>query len=230
MTIITISRQYGSGGDEIAERLCAILGYHQFGKKDIAKAAAEVGLSDHEIVDYSDDNYKVKNFFGRLFKRPIRIAQAQIWKEDEKGIRSPEYASISIESALTLVQKAIKTAYLADNMIIVGRGGMKILKGLPNVLHVRIEADMEDRVQNIKTRVRHNRHGNYADIGSRRQAQEMIDTRDEASAEYIKQYYNCNWDDISLYDMVFNTSQSSIDRVARAIAERVRATQVQLIR
>jgi cytidylate kinase len=227
MTVITISRQFGSGGDEVADRLCDLLGYRQFGKKDIVRVATEAGLSDSEIIDYSDDNYKVKHFIDRLFKWPMRSTYAEIWKEDEKGVRIPEKFTISEESALTLVQAAIKAAYKAGNMIIVGRGGMMVLKGLPNVLHVRIEADLEDRVQRIKTRVKHVRQDYYADIGSRRQAQEMIDTHDEASAEYIKQYYSANWDDISLYDLVFNTSQSSIDRVARAISEKVRSTQGQ---
>lgn len=227
MTVITISRQYGSGGDEVADRLCALLGYRQFGKKDIIRAANQAGLSDQEIIDYSEDNYKVKNFFDRLFKRPMRSTHAEIWKEDEKGGRITEKYSISEESALTLVQTAIKAAYKEDNMIIVGRGGMIVLKGLTNVLHVRIEADMEDRVQRIKSIVKHDRQDYYADIGSRRQAQEAVDSRDESSSEYIRQYYNCAWDDISLYDLVFNTSESSIDRVARAIAERVRSTQSQ---
>ena len=110
MTTITVSRQFGSAGDEIIEKVCQVLGYHQFGKGEIAQAAFEAGLSSLEVVDYSEDNYKIKNFFDRLFKRPTTVAQLHVWKENAQGMRSVERVEIDEESALALVQKAINTA------------------------------------------------------------------------------------------------------------------------
>ncbi|MCE1255482.1 MAG: cytidylate kinase-like family protein, partial [Anaerolineae bacterium] len=75
MTVITVSRQFGSGGDEIVNNVCQKTGYHQFGKFQISQAAFEAGLSSPESIDYSEDNYKVKNFIERLFKRPARVTQ-----------------------------------------------------------------------------------------------------------------------------------------------------------
>jgi CMP/dCMP kinase len=121
MTTITISRQFGSRGDEIIDKVCRILGYHQFGKSDIARAAFEAGITTLEAVDYSEDNYKVKNFFDRLFRRPTTVAQLHVWKEDALGSRSVEEIDIDESSALLLVQKAIKAAYHTGNMVIVGR-------------------------------------------------------------------------------------------------------------
>ncbi len=49
MAVLTISRQYGSGGDDIADQVCRILGYRHFTKRHIARAAMEAGLSEQEI-------------------------------------------------------------------------------------------------------------------------------------------------------------------------------------
>ena len=51
MAVITISRQYGSGGDEIASRVCELLGYRYFDKRMMAQVASEAGLSSKEVID-----------------------------------------------------------------------------------------------------------------------------------------------------------------------------------
>ena len=59
MAVVTISRQFGSGGDEIADRVCKLLGYHYFDKALMRRIATEASLSPTEIVDFSEDNYKI---------------------------------------------------------------------------------------------------------------------------------------------------------------------------
>ena len=223
MTTITISRQFGSRGDEVVDKICRILGYHPFGKTEIARAAFEAGLSTAEAVDYSEDNYKIKTFFDRLFKRPTTVAQLHVWKENALGMRSVENINIDEESALQLVQKAIKTAYKTGNMVIMGRGGQVILKGMANTLHVRIEADLEDRIQCIKTQLKAEKevYGAAENVEMRRLAQDLIKARDAASASYIRQFYGCDWADPRLYDLVINTSQVHPDSAVKMIIERV---------
>jgi CMP/dCMP kinase len=229
MTTITVSRQLGSGGDEIIEKVCQTLGYHQFGKAEIVRAAFEAGLSTLEAIDYSEDNFKVKNFFDRLFRRTTTVAQLHVWKENAAGMRSVENIDIDEESALALVQKAIKTAYLAGNMVIVGRGGQIILKGMANTLHVRIEAEFDDRIHNIKNQLKQSRgsktFGPVENVEMRREAQDMVNSRDAASAAYIKQFYGYDWADPALYDIIINTSQVSIEMAVQSIVERVHTPQ-----
>ena len=69
MPVITISRQYGSGGTEIAKRVCSKLGYSYFDKNLMARVASEVGLAEHDIVDFSEDTYKMRSLFERMFGR-----------------------------------------------------------------------------------------------------------------------------------------------------------------
>jgi cytidylate kinase len=222
MSVITISRQYGSGGDEIADRVCELLGYRHFDKRLIRQAAIEAGLSDQEVIDYTEDSYRVKNFIERLTGRPIPVAKVSVWKEDSKGVRSAENVILNDDVALGLVQEAVKAGHQAGNMVIVGRGGQLILKDHPEVLHVRIEAPMEERIQRVKELLKQEKQAFQADINLRRAAQDVIVTRDFASADYIQQYYAIDWADPLLYHIVLNTAKVTVEQSAQIIVELIK--------
>ncbi|HZW02857.1 MAG TPA: cytidylate kinase-like family protein, partial [Anaerolineaceae bacterium] len=150
MAVITISRQFGSGGDQIASRVCQMLGYRYFDKRLIASVAAETGLSSEDVVDYSEEQHQVQSFLGRLFNRARPVGEVRVWREDTLGERTAEVERLDQARATGMVQLAIQKAYLQGNVVIVGRGGQVILKDKPDVLHVRIEAPFDDRVQRVK--------------------------------------------------------------------------------
>jgi len=225
MAVITISRQYGSGGDEIAAQVCEILRYQHFDKRLIARATLETGLSEQEIVDYSEENHKVRGFLDRLLGRQAVVAQTRVWREDATGGRSAEDIKLSEEAALTLVQKAVRSAYRIGNVLIIGRGGQVILKDGPDVLHVRIEAPLEYRIQRVKEQVKSTRKLYHADIELRREAQDLIIERDAASADYLSRFYHVDWADPMLYHLVINTGKMSIDHAAGLVAQLAREIQ-----
>jgi cytidylate kinase len=68
-----------------------------------------------------------------------------------------------------------------------------------------------------------------ADIEMRRAAQDLIVTRDFASEDYIKRYYNCNWADPTLYHLVLNTGKMSLEQAAQIIVEVVKILQLQAL-
>ena len=68
MPIITMSRQLGSRASELANRLCDELALVAFDKGLMAKVATDVGLGQHEVVDYSEDEYEKRGFFEALCK------------------------------------------------------------------------------------------------------------------------------------------------------------------
>ncbi len=217
MTTITISRQTGSGGNEIARRVCEISGYRAFDKHMLAQAAAQSGFSEQEVIDYSEENYKVRGFLERLFNRSAPIATLRVWEEDTAGILTAEDLKLSEAMALRLVQKAIHSAQRAGKLVIVGRGGQAVLKDVTDVLHVRIEAPLEDRIQRVKEELRKNRQSYDSSIDLRREAQNWIVKRDEASADYLKRFYNIDWTDPTLYHMMINTGKLSLEHAAQAI-------------
>jgi cytidylate kinase len=209
MPVITISRQFGSGGDEIADHVCQSLGYRHFDKRLIAKAAEEAGFSEQQGLDFSEENYKVKNFIDRLFARSRPVANVRVWKESTAGVRVAEEMQLSEEHALVLVQKAVEAAYQNGNVVIIGRGGQVLLKDHPDVLHVRVEAPMEDRIQRVKHQFKLEKQMSLDTIDTRRAAQDLIEQRDAASADYLKRFYGIDWSDPLHYHLVLNSRKLS---------------------
>jgi CMP/dCMP kinase len=223
MAVITVSRQIGSGGEEIANRLCEVLGYQQFDKRLIVQAAAESGLTEQEAIDYSEENHKVGSFIDRLFNRTTTVLHARVWKEDPSGARISEEVKLSEEAVVALVEHAIRSAGRMGNMIIIGRAGQVILKDLPDALHIRIEAPMETRIQKIKDQFRSTRRAFHADIDLRRESQDWINQRDLASADYLKRFYGVDWADPLHYHLVINTGRVSIEQAVEIITSLVKA-------
>jgi len=222
MTVITISRQFGSGGDEIADLLCRTLNYHRFDKLTIMKAATESGISDEELVDFSEDNYKVKTFFDRLLNRQGQLGKTRIWHEDADGVRIVEEMPLTEEHALTLVQKAVLWAYHSSNFVIVGRGGQAILRDYRDVLHVRIVGPREERLQKVREQLKNERNETVSRVDWRREAQDLMEGRDRASADYLNRFYGVDWADPLLYHMVLNSGMLSSELAAAMICETVK--------
>ena len=211
MAVITISRRFGSGGDEIARQVCALLGYRYFDKELMAQVATELGLAVDEIWDLSEDTYEVRSFLERLLGAPRKITRLETIPEDRPGALIEIVDRLDEAQSIALVQSTIQAAYRAGNVVIVGRGGQAILKNQPDVLHVRVEAPLADRVERLYARA------NYS-LGG---ASDTAVKRDRASADYLKRFYQIDWADPLLYDLVINTGRLGLEAAAQLI---VRAT------
>lgn len=210
MAVITVSRRYGSGADEVAARICDMLGYRYFDKGVMAKMASEFHWSAGEVVDFSEEKYEVPGFLDR-FRGPRVVAQTRSWREDVSGRRVPAVEELDEEQAIRMVQSAIETAYGYDNIVILGRGGQAILKGKPGVLHVRIDAPLDDRVRRTQ---------NQENI-SQREAQRQIATRDRAAEDYVKRFYDIDWSDSEHYHLIINSGKWDVEAVARLVVNAV---------
>lgn len=212
MAVITISRQYGSGGDEIATQICKRLGYRFFDKRLMAEVGAEVGLSGSEIVDFSEDKHRVQSFLDRLFGQPRVVAQARVWQEDASGVRAATVTALDVNQSLLLVQSAVQAAYRQNNMVILGRGGQVILKDLPDVLHVRVVASPEVRIQRVQEQ----------EQLSAEAARNLVTERDAAAADYLRRFYKVDWADALLYHLVINTDKWDIPTAVGIVVEAIR--------
>jgi cytidylate kinase len=201
MAVITISRQYGSGGDEIAEQLCKRLGYRYFDKGLIARSANEIGLTETEIVDFSEDKYQVRSFLDRLLGRSRVVAQARHWKEEPGGARTLEVEKLDEAWCIKLIKGAIHAAHKQDNIVIMGRGGQAILREMPNVLHVRIEAPLENRIKRVE----------QAENLDAEVARAVINSHDRTTVDYLKRFHQIDWSDSQLYHLVINTARVNLD-------------------
>ncbi len=212
MAVITISRQYGSEGDEIAANVCQILGYQMFDKQLMTKVAAEVGLTEGEVVDFTEDQHRVRSFLDRLLGGPKpTVTRTHNWAEDRFGVHAQDVKVLDAAESIPLVQAVIHAAYKHDQVVIVGRGGQAVLRDEPGVLHVRIEAPLETRIQRVQLR-----EGLNYEL-----ARDVVAERDRAAADYLKRFYHVDWADALLYHLILNTGRWSIQSASYVIANAV---------
>ena len=221
MAVITFSRQTGSGGDDIAALVCQQLGYRYFDKAMLAQAASEETQSEVDFLNFTEEDFvKGSGLMNRLLDAlgpgEHGAAQVRTWLEDSTGQRSLKLVQLDQHRALDLVQGAIRYVAAQGRVVIVGRGAQVILRDQPGALHVRVEAPWEDRVQRIKQRF------DLRGEGARAEAQNYIARQDDASADYLRRFYDANIKDALLYHLVLNTGRLSIDAAAAVIVSAVR--------
>ena len=120
MAVITVSRQLGSLGTEIAREAAKRLNYAFVEKEQIGRILVGYGLPESEVEKFDEK-------------------RAPLW----------DYLSIQRTKFLHLIRAVIFGFASKDNAVIVGRGGQVLLKDLPGTLHVRIIAPFELRVRRL---------------------------------------------------------------------------------
>ncbi len=177
---ITIARQLGSLGNEIAQRAAALLGFRMYRREVINQAALRAGAPEAALAAIDE--------LGLL-----------------KICPSPEICHAYHEA----VRQVMVEISSSGGVIIVGRAGQVILKDHPCALHVRIIAPLELRAERIASR--QNIHLDFAFA--------QVKASDKARRKYLKQFYQADWDDPGLYDLIINTRQMSAEDAAMLIRE-----------
>ncbi len=208
MAVITISREYGSGGEEIAQRICEILGYRYFDKTIMAQVAAESGLLEQPVIDFSEKDYRVRGFLDRLLGRSRVVAEIEMLHEDETTDEQRRAIErLSEEECIELVRTTIRVAAEYGNLVILGRGGQALLKETHGVLHVRLEAPLGARVMRIQ-------QVEKLSLGA---ARALALKRDESAAAYLEHFYGIDWSNPLLYHLTLNTGRWELEDAAQVI-------------
>ncbi len=196
MAVITISREYGSRGNEVARLVCDRLGYRYFDKDLMAQVGAQMGLAPDKIADLPEDEqqHHARSHVERLFATiPTLSGDLAGWGFAARVEVEEQMERMSIQT----VESLIRAAHEQDKVVVVGRGGQVVLRDMPDVLHVRVIAPIELRIQRMQQS-----EGVTADA-----VRELMQRRDQAAADYVKSFYDVDWADPLLYDMVINTSK-----------------------
>ena len=172
MAVITVSRQVGSLGTEMAQILAERLQYEYVDKEKIGKALAAYGLPELELEKFDEKKPPFWDSWQVQRKKFLHFLEAVIYDFARKG-----------------------------NVVIVGRGGQVLLRDLPGVLHLRVIAPFEMRVKRLLTEKG----------GDEKQVARHIRRNDRDSEGFIRTFFDMNWDDAALYDMVLNTEKISIE-------------------
>lgn len=180
MAVITISRQLGSLGCEIADEISNCLGYKIVYREIINQAAIQAGVPE--------------------------VALATIDDLDLLGIRPSLESRNAYHHA---VREIMHNLAHEGNIVIIGRAGQVVLRGMLHTIHVRLYAPLEIRIARISER-----HKISADA-----ARSQVIASDQSRSRYLKRFYKTNWDDPNLYDIMINTARLSPKSVASVICE-----------
>jgi cytidylate kinase len=198
MSVITISRQYGSGGDEVAIQICEKMCYRYFDKTMMDELATAASKGDIQLADLSEDTYEVRGALMRMFgsqQAAGPCAELHTWVEEVSGERTMKITKMTEDETVHLVRSTLNTVYKLGNTVILGRAGQVVLKDRPGVFHVRIEAPFEYRVGRVVEKEKL----------TPQEAKEKIALKDRAAHDYLKRFYDVDWADTSLYHLVINT-------------------------
>ena len=189
LPVITISRQFGSGGHEVGEKLARQLDVPFYDKARIAMAAKQSGLSE-EVFANADE------------KATSSLLYSMVMGSYSFGARVPGINEMPINDKLFIIQSDIIKKAAADGpCVIIGRCADYILREHENCLNVFVHASKEERV----------RRSIAKKDCEERKASDFVTKKDKQRANYYNFYSNKRWDDLQNYDITIDTSRFTVD-------------------
>lgn len=182
--VITIEREYGSGGAAIAERLARHLGWKLW-DRELTAAIARTANVDHRTAARCDE--RVDSLLYRLFKVYARGSY-------ERALPVGESRMFDTDRMFAILEKVIEQVALGGNCVIVGRGSPYILRNRPDAFHVFVYASFDEKIRRLRS------------IGkSEKEAAQLIEEIDRERAAFIRHYFNKEWPLRTLYNVMINS-------------------------
>lgn len=190
--VITIARQYGSGGRTIGEMLAERLGIH-FYDKELMKLASEDSGINERLFNTADEKVK-QSVFSKMFKTE---------KAYKGEVISPESGEfISDDNLFNYQAKVVKELAERENCVIVGRCADYVLKDYDHVLSVFIHGPKDFCMQEAAKKI--NLTG--------KELERFIAKTDKERADYYKYYTGREWTDARNYDLCLDSSKLGFER------------------
>jgi cytidylate kinase len=183
--IVTMEREYGCGGGEIAQRLAEHLGWKLWDQL-LTEEIARLGSCTTEVVARREERTDPLHY--RLFKSFLRGSY-------EGSLNAHKLKLIDSESILKFTESVVQQAASTGNCVIVGRGSQLFLRSRKDTLRVFLYAPREDKVRRLLARGK-----------SEQEAEELVDTVDLERAAFIDKYFKVEWPSRSVYHAMINTA------------------------
>jgi cytidylate kinase len=190
MRIITISRQFGSGGRTIGKQLANKLGIPCYDAELITRIAQESGFAEEYVAEMSED------------------AAGKSWFAN--AISSRDYNGHSFQDDLWIIQrKVILELAKKESCVIVGRCADYILREQPDCLRVFIYADMESRAKRIVEQ--------YGE--SNKSPEKRLKEKDKRRAAYYQYYTDTKWGDVRNYHIALDSAALGMETCVELLAQ-----------
>ena len=193
--IITISRQFGSGGRTVGKMLSEKLGIPFYDKELVKQVADETGF-DVGFIEENREFSPSKSIFSFAMSQGIPVVQN----------------GLSMSDFIFCVQRQVILKLAEQPCVIVGRGADYILRDREDCFNVFIHADMQSRTERI-VRL-------YGE--SEKKPEQRLADKDKKRKIYYKHYTDREWGDAKNYDMCLNSGKIGIDKCVELILDAIK--------
>jgi len=182
--IITIEREYGCGGGQIAQRLAARLGWNLWDQR-LTQEIARLAHCDESAIQGREERR------DPLYRRLLRSFSLGSY-EGNFGVYPIE--TLDADKIVRISQQVVEKAAAAGNCVIVGRGSQHFLQSRTDTLRFFLYASRDDKVRRLVS------EGIAAS-----DAQVLVERVDRERAAFIKNYFHAEWPNCSVYHAMLNT-------------------------
>lgn len=193
--VITISREYGSGGGTLAELLSRRLGWKLVNESLLVEVAKRAKIEPDVAARYDEC---VDPWFHRLVKG--------LWQGGYEGLATTvDTRAVDSEAMVKITSEIIREAAELGKCVIVGRGAQCILRQRHDVFHVSVFGPRQQKIQRMRDR-----------LAPGTDAGRFMEETDHRRAAYIRRFYGEDWKDRRLYHLAIS-SGLGIETVADTI-------------
>ena len=183
--IVTVEREYGCGGGEIARELSVRLGWKLWDQA-LTQQIAKLANVECSAVERCEE--RVESTFYRMAK--------VFWRgSNERSMALPGSHGFDADQMVEIGQRVMEEAARAGKCVIVGRGAPYFLRQHSNAFHVFLYACRTEKLRRILA------------LGKTEQeANDLLDTVDEDRIAFVKHYFDADWPTRGLYHLMINTA------------------------
>lgn len=201
--VVTIGRQFGSGGRELGRKLAQRLGAKYYDKELLREAARRAGMSE-EFFERRDERFP--SFINGVFSFAFGYNSVNCYSGT---------TSISDDSIYRAQSDFIHSLADGDSCVIVGRTADYVLRDHPRVVNVFVHAPEDVCVERILCR-------GEKDMPTAEKAKAKARRINKLRANYYNFYTDKTWGEASSYDLTFDTSKMAMEDIVEVIAEYIR--------
>ena len=203
MSIVTVSRLYGSGGSEIAARVANSLGWSLLDNAVVDAVAVRLGVGRDEIAAREE---RVPSLVERL------VEAVTLGSQDWVGALSAGKPSPTDAQLIEVTRHIVDEAIARGPLVIVGRGAQSMLAERSDALHVFCYAPRSSLIARSMTRDRLTEH----------EATMLVDETNSHREQWVRKHWNRAWRDQSNYDLCVNTETLGIAGAADVVVSATR--------
>lgn len=193
--VITIARQYGSGGKTIGAMLAKELGINCYSREILRLASEESGINER-LFGQLDERLKIPSWFKPL-KQPY----------DDRLLSPEDSGFVSDDNLFNYQAKIIKDLAESESCVIIGRCADYVLRSYPNMMSVFIHADKEFCLERSLER----------NSMTRKEMEKYIAKTDKYRGEFYKYYTGREWADARNYDLCLDSGKLGFEKCVEEI-------------